>query len=358
MKKVHSLLLVVFTIALLASCNNSEADKMFGTWSGSTSNSKGERFITLTITENNRFELLDSCVFNNDGNPTIANSYVGQILTDGAFSIYKSHPWADPAPAHILLESITGYSRYLLSGEAVAARASVKNDPNTAPLRIYSRGSKGEDPNINGWFVNLEWYDIAYFKTIGFKGTTKSLDDFKLVKQTQRGARSVPIENSSGIDEEVIGLSSPEEVEIAFHSDGADITDNGLNPEGLINVSNLNFRSSPEIADNIMGLLDKGDRVFILKKLSIDLDNRVKGILSNSIRIYVEGKEVKIHKGRALIILKQLRDKIICEVDLGKKELTEIVVSRKNVEIIHEESWIKIQRNDTIGYVYARFVDE
>ena len=316
---------------------------MFGTWSGSTSNSNGERFITLTITENNRFELLDSSVFNEVGEPTIANYYVGQILPDGALSIYKSHPWADPAPAHILLESITGYSRYLLSGEAVAARASVKNDPNTAPLRLYSRGSKGEDPNINGWFVNLEWYDIAYFKTIGFKGSTKRLDDFKLVKQTQRGARSVP---------------STEEVEIAVDSDVKEIIDDELNPEGLINVSNLNFRSSPKIADNIMGLLDKGDRVIILKKLSIDLDNRVKGILSNSIRINIDGKEVKIHKGKALNVLKQLRDKIICEVDLGKKELTEIVVSGKNVEIIHEESWVKIQRNDTIGYVYARFVDE
>jgi len=131
-----------------------------------------------------------------------------------------------------------------------------------------------------------------------------------------------------------------------------------LNQEGLINVSNLNFRSSPKITNNIIGRLDKGDKVIILDKLSGELDENIKGLLTNSISIAIDGVVTKINKGKSLNILNQDGGNIICEVDLGESDLSEIVVSSKDVEILNEEAWVKIQNNETIGYVYARFIDE
>lgn len=128
--------------------------------------------------------------------------------------------------------------------------------------------------------------------------------------------------------------------------------------EGLVNVSNLNFRSFPVIKNNIIGRLDKGDRVIILDKLSVVLDENIKGLLTNSISVAIDGVITKINKGKSLNILNQDGDSIICEVDLGKTDLSEIVVSSKDVEILNNEAWVKIQHNETIGFVYARFIDE
>lgn len=150
-------------------------------------------------------------------------------------------------------------------------------------------------------------------------------------------------------------LNTPKE-DVVTDSDAS--VDEIPTQEGLVNVSNLNFRSSPEITNNIIGRLDKGDKVIILDKLSGVLDENIKGLLTNSISVAIDGVITKINKGKSLNILNQDGDSIICEVDLGKSDLSEIVVSSKDVEILNNEAWVKIQNNETIGFVYARFIDE
>tara|TARA_B110000977_G_scaffold198136_1_gene282302 strand:- start:115 stop:1143 length:1029 start_codon:yes stop_codon:yes gene_type:complete len=342
MKYFSYLFLISLSMALLVSCSSSDAEKMFGTWTGSTSDSNGERFIKLKITKDNRFELYDSCVFNQLGDPTIANYYSGLIDGDGAFSIYKNHPWA--GPSSINLKSRSGYTHNYLSGEEAYVKTLETHDPELETLGVYSKGGEEEDPNIDGWFIRTGWFDAVYFNTIGWRGSTGNLNKLKLTKQNQKIVPSTHIEKKNDVEVEAI-LET-------------EILEQELNQEGLINVSNLNFRSSPEITNNIIGRLDKGDRVIILDKISGELDENIKGLLTNSISVAIDGVITKINKGKALNILNQDGDNIICEIDLGKSDLSEIVVSSKDVEILNEEAWVKIQKNETIGYVYARFIDE
>ena len=58
-----------------------------------------------------------------------------------------------------------------------------------------------------------------------------------------------------------------------------------------INVDKLNFRSSPEISDNIIGMLMLDDRVVFIDSISIDLPSIIEnGTLNKNITIEHNGQ--------------------------------------------------------------------
>ena len=122
------------------------------------------------------------------------------------------------------------------------------------------------------------------------------------------------------------------------------------------NVSNLNIRSTPALSDNIIDMLQLGDRVEVLDTIRIDIKNIKQALLNEDKFIEVEGTRILFKKGKAFEIIDEWPDETVSI--LVDERNNEAIISKKNLDLIDKEIWLKIRlNNQQEGYVYQRFLN-
>ena len=125
-----------------------------------------------------------------------------------------------------------------------------------------------------------------------------------------------------------------------------------------INVDDLNFRSTPEISNNIIGRLKLNEKVIFIDSLSIKINNVTRGILNKKINLEYNRKKYTFNKYKALSILDTDGDnKLAVSIPLGNGETLDTSILLGDVDLINKEVWAKIEQGGKTGYVYLKFLD-
>ena len=121
-------------------------------------------------------------------------------------------------------------------------------------------------------------------------------------------------------------------------------------------VSNLNIRSTPALSDNIIGILQLGDRVEVLDTIRIEIKTIKQALLNKDTFIEVEGIRVLFKKGKAFEIIDEWPDETVSV--LVDERNNEAIISKKSLDLIDKEIWLKIRlANQQEGYVYQKFLN-
>jgi uncharacterized protein YgiM (DUF1202 family) len=121
------------------------------------------------------------------------------------------------------------------------------------------------------------------------------------------------------------------------------------------NASNLNVRSTPALSDNIIDMLQLGDRVEVLDTVRIEIKTIKQALLNQETFIEIKGIEILFQKGKALEIVNKIGDNSY-RVIVDERN-NEAIISKKNLDLIDKEIWLKIRlNNQQEGYVYQRFL--
>ena len=126
-----------------------------------------------------------------------------------------------------------------------------------------------------------------------------------------------------------------------------------------INVDKLNFRSSPEISDNIIGMLMLDNKVIFIDSISIDLPTIKNGTLNKNITIKHNGKAYVFNKNKVVKINgPEENGQLAVNIDLGDgRKLSNVVLSRLDLKLDKKQVWAKIEQGNKTGYVYYRFLN-
>lgn len=126
-----------------------------------------------------------------------------------------------------------------------------------------------------------------------------------------------------------------------------------------INVDKLNFRSSPEISDNIIGMLMLDDKVVFIDSISIDLPKIENGTLNRNISIVHKGKDYVFNKNKVVKINgPQGNGQLAVNIALGDgRELSNVVLPITDLKLDKKQVWAKIKQGNKTGYVYYRFLN-
>ena len=121
-------------------------------------------------------------------------------------------------------------------------------------------------------------------------------------------------------------------------------------------VSNLNFRSTPEISDNIIGKIQLGEEVVVLDTVAIKIDVVTNALLNKETFIDINGSQILFKQGVAMKLVEEVDNenyKVIVN-DRGD----ESVIAKSNLDLIDEEVWVKIKLNNgKEGYVYQKYIE-
>lgn len=126
-----------------------------------------------------------------------------------------------------------------------------------------------------------------------------------------------------------------------------------------INVDKLNFRSSPEISDNIIGMLMLDNKVVFIDSISIDLPVIENGILNRNITIKHKGKTYVFNKNKVVKINGAEGDgQLAVNIALGDgRELSNVVLPITDLKLDKKQVWAKIEQGNKTGYVYYQFLN-
>ena len=125
-----------------------------------------------------------------------------------------------------------------------------------------------------------------------------------------------------------------------------------------INVDKLNLRSSPEISDNIIGMLMLDDRVVFIDSISIDLPKIENGTLNKNITIEHNGQDYAFNKNKVVKINgKEGVYQLDVNISLGDgRELSNVILPITDLNLEKKQVWAKIEQGNKTGYVYYRFL--
>ena len=128
------------------------------------------------------------------------------------------------------------------------------------------------------------------------------------------------------------------------------------------NVSNLNVRSTPAISDNVIGMLQLGDRVEVLDTVKSELAAIQNGMLNKDTFIEIEGNDVLFKNGRVFQIIGEISEGPLSYRIRVDNNNHEAIIVKSNIDLIESEVWLKINfKNEkahgyTQGYVYHKFL--
>jgi hypothetical protein len=126
----------------------------------------------------------------------------------------------------------------------------------------------------------------------------------------------------------------------------------------LITVDNLNFRSTPEISDNIIGKLKINEKIIYLESISINKTEVTKGTLNKIINIDQDGKKFTFNKYKAINILGPNGDyELAVSIPLGNGKDLNTSILLDDIDLIKKEVWAKIEQGSKTGYVYYKFLN-
>jgi len=126
----------------------------------------------------------------------------------------------------------------------------------------------------------------------------------------------------------------------------------------VINVDNLNFRSTPEISDNIIGKLKINEKIIYLESISINKTEVTKGTLNKIINIDQDGKKFTFNKYKAINILGPNGDyELAVSIPLGNGKDLNTSILLDDIDLIKKEVWAKIEQGSKTGYVYYKFLN-
>ena len=126
----------------------------------------------------------------------------------------------------------------------------------------------------------------------------------------------------------------------------------------IINVNNLNFRSTPEISDNIIGTLKFEEKVIFVNSISIESNNIKKGTLNKKIIVNYEGRKYNFNKHKVVEIDGPDGDyALIVNIEVGNGEYILVSVPTSDIDFSNKKIWARIKQGNKTGYVYYKFLD-
>lgn len=130
---------------------------------------------------------------------------------------------------------------------------------------------------------------------------------------------------------------------------------------GYVNAANVNMRSSPSVQSKVVGKLQKGDAVLVLKRSQTNSD-RIEAILLKDAKFYSQEGEYRftLPKGKAVVLLAFDPDADVYHVSYVNAGLRgHAKLDRSSVKTITNELWYYIQtlKSRQRAWVLARYID-
>jgi len=173
-----------------------------------------------------------------------------------------------------------------------------------------------------------------------FKGTQ---GDFELVKKDNL-EESLNIENKKS--PYVNKLNDIEE------------SRNNISKIALINVDNLNFRSSPEISDNIIGTLKFEEKVIFVDSISIESNNINNGMLNKKIVVDFKGQKYNFNKHKVVEIDGPDGDyALVVNIEVGNGKYILASIPTSDIDLSNKKTWARIKKGNKTGYIYYDFLN-
>lgn len=127
-------------------------------------------------------------------------------------------------------------------------------------------------------------------------------------------------------------------------------------------ASNLNIRSTPEITDNVIGVLQLDDLVEILDTVQGDNSSVINGMLNRETILNINGTDLTFKKGKVFrVIGEESYDSYKVIID---NRNTEAFVQKSRLDIQDQEVWVNILFKDPEtgnylkGFVYQKFLSK
>jgi|GEM_PF-1368294 len=137
-----------------------------------------------------------------------------------------------------------------------------------------------------------------------------------------------------------------------------DRINSSTSPTGRITGSSVIIRSDHSTESPSVGVVAKeGTEVSILKKFNSSNSNEA--ILEHKVTIKKNGKTIHLSSGKAVSVLKDLKDSVRIFFRSSTYGNTETTISKGAIEAIGGEEWYKVNTTDDItGWIYGKFVEE
>jgi len=126
----------------------------------------------------------------------------------------------------------------------------------------------------------------------------------------------------------------------------------------IINVDNLNFRSTPEISDNIIGTLKFEEKVIFVDSISIESNNIKKGTLNKNIIVDFKGRKFNFNKHKVVEIDGPDGDyALVVNIEVGNGEYILASIPTSDIDLSNKKTWARIKKGNKKGYVYYKFLN-
>ena len=126
----------------------------------------------------------------------------------------------------------------------------------------------------------------------------------------------------------------------------------------IINVDNLNFRSTPEISDNIIGTLKFEEKVIFVDSISIESNNIKKGTLNKNIIVDFKGRKYNFNKHKVVEIDGPDGDyALVVNIEVGNGEYILASIPTSDIDLSNKKTWARIKKGNKKGYVYYKFLN-
>jgi hypothetical protein len=193
-------------------------------------------------------------------------------------------------------------------------------------------------------------FNISRYKSECIKPTLQYNDLFKSIFKDLY-AKNNQVSKSDNLIQSNEELTKQAEINTALQS-------NTDYQTAVINVDNLNFRSTPEISDNIIGKLKINEKIIYLESISINKTEVTKGTLNKIINIDQDGKKFTFNKYKAINILGPNGDyELAVSIPLGNGKDLNTSILLDDIDLIKKEVWAKIEQGSKTGYVYYKFLN-
>lgn len=202
--------------------------------------------------------------------------------------------------------------------------------------------SFGIEPGNYNKIVVFPAGQIAIRKT-GMYKFTGSQGDFNLIQKNNQdksiNIRDKKLDNSSEMNRVEVSSSNAKKY-------------------ALINVDNLNFRSTPEISNNIIGKLNFEEKVVFIDTISIKSSTVNKVTLNKKTDVIYNGRKYTFNKHKAVEIEGPDGDyALVVKIDVGNEENISVSVPLSDIDLSNKKTWAKIKQGDKVGFVYYKFLD-
>ncbi|MDA3900739.1 MAG: hypothetical protein PF637_09510 [Spirochaetes bacterium] len=204
------------------------------------------------------------------------------------------------------------------------------SDAGTAPQKTAKKSQKKLSSGTNPLFIGAALGTIIIIGAITFTL-------FQMSKTENNSIQQPPVteETTDPIKNEIIDV----------------------NLSGVINGTNVNIRTEPNVTSDAIRQLQKGAEVTVTAKKSTAMENDA--VLSGLTQLTMEsGKKIKLDAGKGIYIVEERDDGFLVRYPIKDGKTITGVVDKASVKRITGETWYRIRTKQGVnGWMYGKYID-